>query len=79
MPVYYVPGVVNEFLDDYSLWFKASFGQPNTKYAQMRRQLPVIKEWFLLPTTTEEYRFLMKKETLFMIVHSTTIMKKERN
>ncbi|MFJ1354049.1 DUF4302 domain-containing protein [Capnocytophaga canimorsus] len=43
LPVYYVPGVVNEFLDDYSLWFKASFGQPNTKYAQMRRQLPVIK------------------------------------
>ncbi len=42
LPVYSVPKVVDEFLDHYSLWMKASFGQMNAKYTQMKRANPKI-------------------------------------
>ncbi len=42
LPVYYVPGIVDEFLDHYSLWMKASFGQMNSKYRAMKQANPKI-------------------------------------
>lgn len=43
LPVYYVPGVVDEFLSHYSLWMRASFGQVWKKYRAMRRSVPKIQ------------------------------------
>ncbi|MBV7440251.1 DUF4302 domain-containing protein [Weeksellaceae bacterium TAE3-ERU29] len=43
LPVYYVPGVVDEFKDNYALWMKASFGKPSQKYKAMRQAIPKIK------------------------------------
>uniref|UniRef100_UPI0039A5C9C1 DUF4302 domain-containing protein n=1 Tax=Ornithobacterium rhinotracheale TaxID=28251 RepID=UPI0039A5C9C1 len=38
LPVYFVPGVVDEFLDHYSLWMKASFGKVNQLYREMKSE-----------------------------------------
>ncbi|QAR30144.1 DUF4302 domain-containing protein [Ornithobacterium rhinotracheale] len=38
LPVYSVPGVVDEFLDHYSLWMRASFGKVNQLYRDMKSE-----------------------------------------
>ncbi len=42
LPVYSVPKVVDKFLDKYSQWLKASFGEVNKKYMTMKRANPKI-------------------------------------
>lgn len=48
LPVYYVPKVVDEFKDNYSLWMRASFGKVNQKYMAMRRALPKIEAFVIV-------------------------------
>ncbi|RKE02248.1 DUF4302 domain-containing protein [Marinifilum flexuosum] len=43
LPMYYVPGVYDEFMNHYSLKLRSSFGQAWDKYIAMKKANPVIK------------------------------------
>lgn len=43
LPMYYVPGVYEEFMDNYSLTLRASFGQVWDKYIAMKKANAVIR------------------------------------
>lgn len=47
LPVFYVPGVVDEFLSKYSLWMRASFGKVWDHYIKMKRAIPNIKSFVI--------------------------------
>lgn len=48
LPQYYVPGMVDEFLDNYALKMKASFGKVNQTYSKMRSVTPHIQRFVLV-------------------------------